>query len=206
MQIVYTSTNFKGSLFRSVLAIILGLVLVIWPGTALRYIIMFIGVIFLITSIIAFVLSSKYREERSRSFAPMSGVGSILLGLLLLCLPTTFEKVFMFLLGFILVVAAIGEFVTLFTARQWGPVSPVRYLFPVLILIAGIVVLFDPFTVAESVLILFGITAIFYGVTDILNKYSIRKMRKVNEEKERIIADNGQEIEDADFEEVPDDK
>ena len=109
-------------------------------------------------------------------------------------------------MGFILVVAAIGEFVTLFTARQWGPVSPVRYLFPVLILIAGIVVLFDPFTVAESVLILFGITAIFYGVTDILNKYSIRKMRKVNEEKERIIADNGQEIEDADFEEVPDDK
>ena len=206
MQIVYTSTNFKGSLFRSVLAIILGLVLVIWPGTALRYIIMFIGVIFLITGIIAFVLSSKYREERSQSFAPMSGVGSILLGLLLLCLPTTFEKVFMFLLGFILVVAAIGEFVTLFTARQWGPVSPVRYLFPVLILIAGIVVLFDPFTVAESVLILFGITAIFYGVTDILNKYSIRKMRKVNEEKERIIADNGQEIEDADFEEVPDDK
>ena len=206
MQIVYTSTNFKGSLFRSVLAIILGLVLVIWPGTALRYIIMFIGVIFLITGIIAFVLSSKYREERSRSFAPMSGVGSILLGLLLLCLPTTFEKVFIFLLGFILVVTAIGEFVTLFTARQWGPVSPVRYLFPVLILIAGIVVLFDPFTVAESVLILFGITAIFYGVTDILNKYSIRKMRKVNEEKERIIADNGQEIEDADFEEVPDDK
>lgn len=206
MQIVYTSTNFKGAVYRAILAIILGLVLVIWPGTALKYIIMLIGLLFLITGLIAFIISNRNREERQKSLIPFSGIGSMALGLLLLCLPSTFATIFMFILGFILVIAAVGQFVTLAAARQFGYVSPVSYLFPILILIAGIIVLFDPFTSAESVFILFGITAIFYGVTDLINQYSIRRMRKANEEKEQIVKMDGEpEVEDAEFEEVKDD-
>lgn len=203
MQIVYTSTNFKGAILRSILAIILGVVLVVWPGTALKYIIMLIGVLFLITGLIAFIISNRNREDHRKSLIPFSGIGSMALGLLLLCLPSTFATIFMFILGFILVIGAVGQFVTLAAARQFGYVSPVSYLFPVLILIAGIVVLFDPFKSAESVFILFGITAIFYGVTDLLNQYSIRRMRKANEEKEKIVKMDGEpEVEDADYEEV----
>ena len=114
---------------------------------------------------------------------------------------------FMFLLGFILVVAAVGQFVTLAAARQFGRIAPVSFLFPVLILIVGIVILFDPFSSAESVFILFGITAVFYGVTDLLNQYSIRKMRKASEEKEKIVKMGGDsDIEDAEFEEVEEGK
>lgn len=205
MQIVYTSTNFKGAVYRAILAIILGLVLVIWPGTALKYIIMLIGLLFLITGLIAFIISNRNREERQKSLIPFSGIGSMALGLLLLCLPSTFATIFMFILGFILVIAAVGQFVTLAAARQFGYVSPVSYLFPILILIAGIIVLFDPFTSAESVFILFGITAIFYGVTDLINQYSIRRMRKANEEKEQIVKMDGEpDVEDAEFEEVKD--
>lgn len=206
MQIVYTSTNFRGAVYRAILAIILGLVLVIWPGTALKYIIMLIGLLFLITGLIAFIISNRNREERRKSLVPFSGIGSMALGLLLLCLPSTFATIFMFILGFILVIAAVGQFVTLAAARQFGYVSPVSYLFPILILIAGIIVLFDPFTSAESVFILFGITAIFYGVTDLINQYSIRRLRKANEEKEQIVKMDGEpDVEDAEFEEVKDD-
>lgn len=203
MQIVYTTTNFKGALYRAILAIIVGLVLVIWPGVALKYIIMIIGAMFLVTGLIAFIISNRNREDHRRSLVPFSGIGSMALGLLLLCLPSVFTTIFMFVLGFILVVAAIGQFVSLAAARQFGFVSPISYLFPVLILIAGIVVLFDPFKSAEGVFILFGITAIFYGVTDLLNQYSIRKMRKVTEEHERIQKmESAPDVEDAEFEEV----
>ena len=200
MQIVYTTSNFKGGIYRAVLAILLGLALLIWPADALKYVVMLIG-------IIAFIISSRNREEHQRSFAPLSGIGSVILGLLLVCLPSTFATVFMFLLGFILVVAAVGQFVTLAAARQFGRIAPVSFLFPVLILIVGIVILFDPFSSAESVFILFGITAVFYGVTDLLNQYSIRKMRKASEEKEKIVKMGGDsDIEDAEFEEVEEGK
>lgn len=109
----------------------------------------------------------------------------------------------MFVFGFILVVAAIGQFVTLAAARQFGPVSFVSYLFPVLIFVAGIVILFDPFRSAEGVVILFGVTSIFYGVTDFINQYAIRKLRKKNEDKEKIVdVASHPDIEDAEYEEV----
>lgn len=203
MQIVYTTTNFKGALSRALLSIVLGLLLVFWPGVALRYIIMFIGGIFLLTGLIAFIVSNKNREDHRRSLVPFSGVGSMILGLLLLSMPTFFTTIFMFVLGFVLVLAAVGQFASLSVARQYGPVVAVAYLFPTLILIAGIVVVFDPFKSAESVFILFGITAIFYGVTDLLNQYTIRKMRRVAEANERVEKMDGTpDIEDADYEEV----
>lgn len=207
MKIVYTSTNYKNSVFRAILAIILGLVLVIWPGTALKYIIMLIGVVFLGTGLIAFGISYKNRAERPGGLLSFSGIGSIVLGLLLVCIPSSFAEIFMFILGFILVIAAIGQFVTLAAARQFGYVAPVSYLFPVLILLAGIIVLFDPFKSAEGIFILFGVTSVFYGVTDLINQYSIKKLRKASDEKERMEKMNGEsDIEDADFEEVKDGK
>lgn len=205
MRIVYTSTNFRNSIYRSVISILLGLVLMIWPGAALRYIIMLIGVIFLITGLVALIVSYKNREEHPGKMASFAGFGSIILGLLLVCFPSSFATIFMFLLGFILVVAAIGQFVTLAAARQFGYVAPVSYLFPVIILIAGIVVLFNPFSSAEGVFMLFGATIIFYGITDLINQYSINKLRKKNDEKEKIQKMDGiHEVEDADYEEVKD--
>lgn len=120
-----------------------------------------IGIVFLAIGIIAFIISSRNRDEHQRSFASLERNRKCYLGLLLVCLPSTFATVFMFLLGFILVVAAVGQFVTLAAARQFGRIAPVSFLFPVLILIVGIVILFDPFSSAESVFILFGITAVF---------------------------------------------
>lgn len=205
MQIVYTSSKMKGTLYRAILAIILGLVLVIWPGAALKYIIMLTGLMFLITGLIAFIVSNRNREDHRKSLVPFSGVGSMALGLLLLCFPSTFATIFMFILGFILVLAAVGQLVTLSAARQFGHISPVSYLFPILIFIAGIVVLFDPFKSAESVFILFGVAAIFYGVTDLLNQYTILRMRKSNEEKERIgKMESEPDVEDAEYEEIED--
>ena len=48
MQIVYTTSNFKGGIYRAVLAILLGLALLIWPADALKYVVMLIGIVFLV--------------------------------------------------------------------------------------------------------------------------------------------------------------
>jgi len=53
MQIVYTTSNFKGGIYRAVLAILLGLALLIWPADALKYVVMLIGIVFLAIGIIA---------------------------------------------------------------------------------------------------------------------------------------------------------
>ena len=63
MQIVYTTSNFKGGIYRAVLAILLGLALLIWPADALKYVVMLIGIVFLAIGIIAFIISSRNRHD-----------------------------------------------------------------------------------------------------------------------------------------------
>ncbi len=203
MQIVYMTSGFKATLYRDVLALVLGLLLVIWPDVALKYIIMVIGAMFLLIGLIAFIVSRKNHEDRRRSLVPFSGIGSMAFGLLLLSFPSFFTTIFMFILGVLLLFAAVGQLITLATIRRFGTVSAWSYLYAVLILIAGIVVLFNPFTSAETVLMLFGCTAIFYGVTDLFNQYNVRKIRKIKEEQENIHHFGQlEEVEDADYEEI----
>lgn len=203
MQIVYTSTNYKNSVYRSVISIVLGLVLVLWPQVALTYIVMLIGLTFLLIGLISFIIAYRSKKDNSGKLVPFSGIGSMALGLLLLCMPGFFQAIFMFLLGFILVLAAVGQFISLAAARHFGHISPVSYVFPVLIFVAGLVVIFKPFEISESVGMLFGIAAIFYGVTDLINQYNIRKLRRANEAKEQIMKmDSEPEIVDAEYEDV----
>lgn len=203
MKIIYTSSHYKNAVYRAVFSILLGLALVIWPGAAIKYVIMLIGALFLATGLISFVVSYRNRPAGSSGWTSFSGIGSIILGLLFLSIPSSFATVFMFLLGFVLLVAAIGQLVTLSAARQWGYVAPISYLFPVLILIAGIVILFDPFKSAEGIFILFGLTAIFYGVTDLINQYTVNQLRKKNEKESQEKRMDGEgDIQDTDYEEV----
>lgn len=202
MRIIYSSASYRKSVLRAVFSIVLGVVLVMWPGTALNYIIMLIGALFLISGLISFAYSYRNRvDTKSSGLLSFNGIGSIILGLLLVCVPSAFAKVLMFVLGFILVVAAIGQMVVLSSAKKFGYSSPVfSYLFPALILIAGIIILFDPFKSAESIFILFGITAIFYGVTDLISQYNINRVRKTAERQKK---ENGEDdIEDVDYEEI----
>lgn len=203
MQIVYTTSNYKIAVYRAVLAVILGAILILWPETALRYIIMIIGIVFIATGLISFILANRHRAAARWSAAPFSGIGSLAFGVLLLAWPSFFVSIFMFLLGFILLLAAVGQFVALSAARRMGHVSPFNWIFPVLIFVAGMLVLFDPFQSARSVLILSGATAIFYGLTDLVNQYRIRKIRRAAEEQEHIRKLNREEdIQDVDYEEV----
>lgn len=208
MQIVYTSSNFKGAVLRAILAILFGIVLITWPEQALVYIVMAIGLVFLITGIAAFVISNKHRGDSNKSVVPVSGIGSMVLGVILICIPLTFAAVLVFMLGLMLVIAAIGQFFTLSLARQMGAVSAVNYFFPILILAAGIIILFNPFEtvagISKGASILFGVMAIFYGLTNFWNNYLLYKYRHSTGKEEKIVkVDRGEaDIEDAEYEEV----
>lgn len=206
MKIIYNSASYKNSIFRAIFSILLGVGLVLWPDVALDYIVMLIGALFLITGLVSFAISYRAKnEEKAGGLLSFSGIGSIILGLLLISLPSTFTKILMFVLGLLLIIAAVGQLASLSMARKFGYMSsPVSYVFPVLIFIAGLVVIIDPFSSAESIFMLFGITAIFYGITDLVGQYNINKLRKqtLKREQDERLKGEGGDVEDADYEEI----
>ena len=67
------------SLIRTICALVIGLVLVLWPDAAINYIVITIGVLFLIPGFIVLIgyFGTKPEPGVSRRF-PIEGVGSLL--------------------------------------------------------------------------------------------------------------------------------
>lgn len=164
-------------ILRGVLAIILGVVLVMWPEAAIIYMIMFIGACFLlpgIYSIVGYFLRNKENEVTSPMF-PLDGLGSLLLGAWLLIMPHFFVNILMYLLGAVLVLAGIQQIATLIRARKWSIVPYGFYVLPSLILLVGILILVYPMDVMANTLTVFGVATLFYGVNELINWYKFRK-------------------------------
>ena len=134
------------SLIRILFALVIGLVLVLWPNTAASYIVITIGVAFLIPGVISLFsfFGRKRSEHEPAPRFPIEGIGSLLFGLWLIVMPEFFADVLMFLLGFILIMGGVQQIASLSMARRWTPVPGIFYLVPSLILIAGVIALFNP--------------------------------------------------------------
>ena len=160
---------------RSIFAIVLGLILVLWPQLTIIYIVMAIGVFFILPGLWSLVMyvNARFRQPEMPMRFPLEGVGSLLLGLWLFLYPGFFVSIFMWMLGFVLMLAGTQQIVTLVQARQWKPVPWMYYLFPGLILLSGVMILAYPFGAAENTVVIFGLATLFYGCKW-LNWYKFR--------------------------------
>lgn len=169
--------HFNGTILRALLAIVLGGVLVAWPAAAVLYIIMVIGVGFLVPGIFAIVgyfMHDKGGDAVARIF-PAAGIGSVLLGGWLILMPGFFVSILMYVLGAVLLIAGVEQIVTLFSARKYSKVSLGYYLLPVLIFLAGLFILLYPMDVIEDTLMIFGVVILIYGINELINWFKFRR-------------------------------
>ena len=109
------------SLIRILFALVIGLVLVLWPNAAASYIVITVGVAFLIPGVISLFgyFGRKRPENVPAPRFPIEGVGSLLFGLWLIVMPEFFADVLMFLLGFILIMGGVQQIASLSMARRF---------------------------------------------------------------------------------------
>lgn len=74
------------SLMRIICALIIGLLLVLFPVQAGEYLVITIGVVFLVPSLISLIGYLVQKAELRRRF-PVEGLGSLLFGLWLVVMP-----------------------------------------------------------------------------------------------------------------------
>lgn len=173
------------SIIRCICALVIGVLLVTWPEAAIIYLVITIGVLFLVPGLISVFGYLTAGKQSSRSF-PVAGLGSLLFGLWLMIMPAFFVGILMYVLGAILVLAGISQIVNLSAARSWTVVPGGFFVIPVLVLIAGIVVLFNPFTAATVPFIILGVSSIVYGLSDLI---SITRFREKKEKDTPMIED-----------------
>ena len=184
---------------RAVLAAILGIVLIIWPGTAVRTIIIVIGAVLMLLGAVSLIFSKKPEEGQNRSLLSLNGMASLIFGLILVIFPTFFAGIIMFLFGAILLIVGVSEVANLISVRRETKAPASLFLGPIITTACGIVIFFNPFSTIEWLFIFFGISLLVYALTEFLSTKKIRKIYKdftASKEKESDL------IEDVKYEEV----
>lgn len=152
------------NVIRSILAILLGLVLILWPGATLAVILVFFPIFVMIDGFSAIVIGMHTAKEgKWLSFVPM-GILEILIGVFILFWPDLTITAFIFLMALWAFVLGLGEFFIAIADDKLKPVFRILYAVGgVLTFVLGICVISYPLMTSAVLIWLFGVFFLIYG-------------------------------------------
>ena len=184
---------FQSSIFRALCAIIVGVLILKFPQDGVKWLTMAVGELFLVSGIIAMIAYWYARKNatdytitdaqgqiiaESQPTFPIVGLGSIILGLVLIIFPEKFVNGLMYVLGAIMILGGIQQLINLIMVRRLGHIPFFFWVCPCIIIFTGLFVILKPMETVELPLIILGWCSLLYGVTEIINSLKIWRIRK----------------------------
>ena len=183
----------QSSVFRAICAIAVGAMLIKNPDSTVKGITIAIGILFLVSGCISWVASFNARLHSAenevydadgkllvggRPMFPIVGLGSVILGFVLALMPGAFVTSLMYVLGGIILLGALNQFMVLIQARKFATLPLWFWVCPTLVLLTGLFVMIKPMESASLPLLIIGWCLLFYGVTECINAFKIHQYRK----------------------------
>ena len=174
----------QSSVFRSISAIAIGCLLIKYPDNTVTWITVAIGILFLLSGLISLIVYVHARKNVSefkimdseghviageKPTFPIVGVGSLILGAMLALTPNVFITALMYIIGAILILGAINQFMNLVNARRYGKVGFGYWVFPSVVLLIGLYVMIKPMVPTSMAMLILGWCSLLYGVTELVN-------------------------------------
>lgn len=171
---------------RSLTTAAIGILLLALREQAMPFIVMCLGVLFMLPGFftLALFLIPKLRRSNSAGssavIVPIMAIGSLMLGLWMFLQPAFFVTIIMWVLGGIMIIMGGTQIVSLLMAKRRVKVSVLLFFLPLLIFVAGAIVLFNPFEAASVPFMILGIGAIITALSDMINTLFLKFTRKDN--------------------------
>jgi uncharacterized membrane protein HdeD (DUF308 family) len=158
-------------LIRGVCAILFGLLAIIWPGITLFVLVVGFGAYAIVNGV--FELFSSGRGG-SRGWTIFSGVGSILIGLLVLFWPGITALILLLLIASWAVVVGLLEVIAAIVLRRVVEGEWAFIVSGVLAVLFGILLFLWPATGALAIAWLIGAMALVYGISLLALAFRVR--------------------------------
>lgn len=176
---------FKASVVSSAIILVLGIFLFIQPDTIVKMISVILGIIILIPGVTSLIdyFKTKYNPNL------ISGVITVIIGLILIVNTTVVASILPFVLGIYFVINGIYRLQYALEIKKHKGSFLSSLIISILIIISGILFIANPFSGALVITQVMGLFMIIYAVLDIINSIIIRKEIKTAKEtiKEAII-------------------
>ena len=181
-----------GSFFRAICAIIVGVLLIKYREETVRWITVAMGVLFFLSGLISVVIyysGKKHADDiqvydaqgkpltSSRPTFPIVGLGSMILGIILAMMPTTFVTGLTYIFAAILILGAINQYANLAGVTKFCKVGFFYWILPSVILLVGLIAVIKPSWIATAPLFIIGWCMVIYGVAEVLNAIELRIAR-----------------------------
>ena len=168
------------------LCTLLGLVLLIWPGTTMRIVCTLLGSMLLIYGLAQVVLYLINKERTMLSQGMMVfGIVLAVIGIWILTSPEMIIMAVPVIVGVLIVIHGVHHVVQAIALKKDGYDRWwLAFLFGALTVVLGGILVYNPFEVAETVVRFIGIFLIYDGVSDI---WILSRVFKVKRDKEKII-------------------
>lgn len=158
-------------IIRSVATVLIGLLLVFMPDGAMGVIVRVVGAAFFVPAMVSLI--KLYVSRRETAVLPMVamgvvGLGCAAFGFWLMVAPETFAGLFVTLLGVALLLFAMFQLFVVFVAKRTGAFRWGIVVVPLLLVVASVVVLANPFETVEVVSVFLGVCAVLSGISDIV--------------------------------------
>lgn len=170
----------------ALVCVVLGLVLLIWPGTTTQIVCMLLGVVLLIYGVIQ-ILVYLISRERSLVSQGMMLLGIIVsvIGIWILVKPEMIIMAVPVIVGILIVIHGLHNVVQAIALKKDGYEGWwIACLMGVLTALLGGILIYNPFTVVDTIVRLIGIFLIYDGLSDM---WIISRVFKVKKGKDRVV-------------------
>lgn len=208
----------QSSFFRALCAIIVGVLLIKYREDTVTWITIAIGVLFFLSGVIscAAYFSAKNHAgdvqmfdaagnqiAGSRPMFPIVGIGSIVLGIILALMPSTFVTGLTYVFAAILILGAVNQFVCLASVTKFCHVGFYFWIMPSVILLVGLIAVVKPSVIATAPLFVIGWCMLLYGVVECIDTLKIMLARKHKAAADAAAAEQQKAAEEAKETEQP---
>ncbi len=183
MKLSLNSKSMTNNVIRSIIIMLIGLLMIFVNDRALSLIIMIAGAGFFLPALVSLISVYVSKKEESSSVVPkvlitIIDVGSMAFGVWLMVDPMNFIDLFTVLLGIILLLFALLQLVMIVSARKNSVVTMPMFVVPLLLVVAAVIILSNPFEAESTISVVLGICAFVAGISDLLLSIKIGRAMK----------------------------
>lgn len=186
-------TSYRGALIRGIIALLIGGLAVFVPNITLQSIVIYIGILILLGGLVSLLFALRSKSPSGRNMLMTQAVFNLIIGILFVALPATMVKIFVIVLGLGFLFIGIFQLMGALNARHDYGWSWVYFIISVLMIIAGAVMLANPFNSAETILTFIGVLLLIYGIAELYMSWVLSRKPKTYQ---------GQEVEDTHYQEL----
>lgn len=175
------------SIIFSIIFILIGAFLLARPDDAIHLVSYALGIILLVWGLISVVQFFTDKESQNYlEFSFITGVFVLIFGIIILVKPEIIASIIPLLLGVWMLVNGVTKLSYSLTINK-NKNAASSIIISLIIVIIGILLIINPFSGAEKLVQILGITIIIYSVLDLLECLSIKKAIKTKEKENEII-------------------